>query len=164
MTSQLTATGNLEIPLKLAADLIAASAAFQALVSAGNAAAALASIYEGEAIQEELPRALIEWSDRELIRHSHTNWTLDGLIAVLVEKQVDQSSYEQGYQDEGRTFRNEMGAIESDMLSALIASPHLYPNIIGITGPWIDLPDPDNREGKFVFSGWLGLKVLGSAL
>lgn len=164
MTSSLDATGSLALPLKLAADLVAASATFQTLVEAGSSAAALDRIFEGECIIEEFPRCVIDWRDRHIKKTVLTHWLLEGVIAVLIEKSVPQSSYETGYQDEGRIFRNEMGAIESEMIAALIASPHLYPNVTEIVGPIVQVPDPDNQQGEFVFAGWIGLKVEGSAL
>lgn len=163
MTSSLEATGNLALPLKLTADLIAASAEFQTLVGADDADEALGSIYEGEAKAESLPRCIIDWSQLEFEDASTTGWNLKGVIAVLLEKEVSHADYRQ-YQDEGRRWRNQVGQIALEMMQAMNASPHLYPNVTKIDVPPVELPDPDERAGDHVFAAWLGLMVEGSAL
>lgn len=164
MTSSIAATGPLAEPLKLAADLIASSAEFQSLVGAASSTEALAHIYEGESRAEDLPRCIIEWHQFAMKKVSNATWTLEGVIAALIEKEVPRTAYVESYEDEGRRWRIQVGHIAAEMQQSLIAVPHLYPNIIEIDVPPVELPEPDERAGSYVFGCWLGLAVEGSAL
>ena len=160
----ITATGNIALPLKLTGDLIAASAAFQGLVGVANAEDALGFIFEDEAKRDGdgPPHCVIGWAERLVRREGRASYfEIEGVIAALIRKEVTREAYEASYQDEGRSFKNMLGSLEEEMLTALVTSPSSYPDVMMIAGPEITLPDSAYDKGKFIYEGWFGISIAG---
>lgn len=152
-----TPTGFISLPMKLTQDLICASATFRTEVGAANAAAAASFVFWDEAFPSNArPWALIKDNLRTSRRESTTGWLSDGVIVVQFDFAMTFSGTTQDNED-AKTFRNKLGAIESEMKAAVIATPSSYVDLFQIDGPEVYPPDPDGNANEQFWSGYLAL-------
>ncbi len=152
-----TPSGLVSLPLKLTQDLICACATFRTEVSAADAAAAAAFVFWDEAfVGNSRPWALIEDNDRTSIRSSTSSWMTQGVILVQFEFSA---TFSGGTQDNeaAKIFRNKMGAIESEMKAAILASQSSYLEVNQFDGPQCWPPRPKDNDGESFFSGMFQL-------
>lgn len=150
-----TPTGLISLPMKLTQDLICACATFRTEVGAANAAAAAAFVLWDEAFpSNSRPWALITDNDRVSERVDRTSWMSNGRIVVQFDFPV--TTFSPGTQDneDAKTFRNKMGAIEAEMKAAILAAPSSYVEIYQVDGPEVLPPDPDGNSGEKFWSGY----------
>jgi hypothetical protein len=152
-----TPTGIISLPLKLTQDLICACATFRTEVAAANAAAAAAFVFWDEFFPENArPLALIKDNSRSNVRKSNTGWLTEGVILVQFDFLATFTGATQD--NEGaKIFRNKMGAIEAEIIAAVIANPASYCDLFQIDGPDCYPPDPDNNNGEKFYSGMFQL-------
>lgn len=152
-----TASGIVSLPLQLTQDLICACATFRTEVGAANSTAAAAFVFWDEAFASNArPLALIRDNDRRSQRTSKTGWLTDGVIVVQFDFPMTYTGTSQD--NEGaKAFRNKVGAIETEMKAAIIATPSNYIELKQIEGPEIQPPDPDANDGEKFWTAYFAL-------
>lgn len=157
-----TATGFVSRPMQLMQDLICASATFRTEVGAANAAAAAAFVFWDEAFpSNSRPWALIKDNQRTSNRQGSTGWISEGVIVVQFDFATTYTGTSQDNEN-AKAFRNKMGAIESEMKSALISAPSSYVDVYQIEGPEIYPPDPDGNASEKFWTGYFAFHYRAS--
>lgn len=152
-----TATGFISQPMQLTQDLICACSTFRTEVGAANATAAASYVFWDEAFpSNSRPWVLITDNNRRSHRTANTGWLSEGVIVVQFEFATTFTGTTQD-NEHAKIFRNKMGAIESEMKAAILASPSSYVDVFDLDGPDIQPPDPDANDNEKFWVGYFAL-------